>query len=187
MYLRDAHFEVLTVDIHCGMRNLIFAWLHMSVPYSNSIKDNIRVLHRVHVIDQFINIIFSGTIVYYSSLFIGSVRFTTTEYARNKVSDDSSVIFKIGSKENFSRIRRIFTVNSGEPIICMDVISQTVSFECTTATDVFSYPYIETVILIMEDNRIFISADNIVEKCVFYERTNNCCTFYRLPNLKHSS
>ena len=81
MYLRDSHFEVMTGDIHCGMRNLMSTWLHMSDPYSNSIKDNIRVLHRVHVVDQFINIIFSGVIVYHSTLFIGSVRFTTTEYA----------------------------------------------------------------------------------------------------------
>ena len=167
MYLRDAHFEVMTDDIHCGMRNLMSTWLHMSDPYSNSIKDNIRVLHRVHVIDQFINIIFSSVIIYYSTFFIGSVRFTTTEYARNKVSDDSFIIFTIGSKENFGRIHRIFTVNSGEPIIYVDVISQTAPFECTTTTDVFSYPYIETGILNMEDNSIFISADIIVEKCVF--------------------
>ena len=187
MYLRDAHFEVITDDIHCEMRNLVSTWLHMSDPYSNSSKDNIRVLHLVHVIDQFINLIFSDVIVYYSTLFIGSVRFTIIDYARNKVSDDLSIIFKIGSKENFGRIRRIFTVNSGEPKVCLDVISQTIHFKCTTTTDVFSYPYIQTGILNMEDNSIFITTDNIVEKCVFYERTNNCCTFYRFPNLEHSS
>lgn len=187
MYLRDAHFEVIAGDIHYGLRTLISTWLHMSDLNFNSSKDNIRVLHRVHIIDQFINLIFSGVIIYYSTLFIGSVRFTTMDYARNKVSDDSSIIFKIGSEENFGRIRRIFTVNNGEPIICVDVISETVHFECKTTTDVFSYPYIQTGLFNMENNSIFIAAEDIVEKCVFYERTKNFCTFYRFPNLQHSS
>ena len=73
----------------------------MSDPYSNSLKGNMRVLHQVHVIDQFINLIFSDVVANYSTPFTGSVRFTTTDYARNEVSDDSSIILKIGSKENF--------------------------------------------------------------------------------------
>jgi hypothetical protein len=69
--------------------------------YSIISKECIRVLHPVTITDQLFNSILFGNIVYYSTAFIGRVPFTTSHYARNKVSDDSSIIFKRGLEESF--------------------------------------------------------------------------------------
>jgi hypothetical protein len=187
MYLRDACFELMDVDIHMGLRELISPWLHTSCSYSDSSKDSVRALHPIIIVDQIYNSIFRGDIVYYSTMFIGKVRFTTTDYARNKVSDDSSIIFKTSSKERFGRIRRIFTVNGAVPMFYIDLLSETKDFECMTSTDAYTYSNIETGSFGEERNTAFISAGDIVEKCVFYERNNRVCTFYRFPNLEECS
>jgi hypothetical protein len=187
MYLRDTCFEVMKVDMHMGIRKLISSWLH--IPDSNSIlsKNNVRVLHPVEITDQLFNSIFSDDIVYYSTVYIGRVRFTISHHARNKVTDDSSIISKTGFDENFGRIRRIFTVNGGYPMFYVDVISKMIHFECTITTDTYSYPYIQTGSFDEDTNCIFISAYDIVEKCVFFERSDKVCTFYKFPNLEGCS
>jgi len=187
MYLRDTCFQVIQGDMHSGLRDLTSSWLHIS--YSNSIspENYIRVLHLINIIDQLFNTIFSGNIIYYSTAFIGRVRFTTTDYVRNKVTDDSSIIFKIGSKDNFGRIRRIFTVNNAQPLFYVDVISKMIDFQCETSTDRYSYSNIQTGSLDDEPNSVFINVNDIVQKCVFFERENKLCTFYRFPNLEESS
>ncbi|CAF4361359.1 unnamed protein product, partial [Rotaria sp. Silwood2] len=98
-------------------------------PLHKFAKDSVRALHPVETNDQTLNSIFPGKIVYYSTAFIGQVRFTTSHYARNKVSDDSSIIFKTGSKENFGRIRRIFTVNGAEPMFYVDTLPSMTAFK----------------------------------------------------------
>ncbi|CAM4984884.1 unnamed protein product [Rotaria socialis] len=167
MYLRDACSEAANANMHKGLKKLITTWLHMRDAYNISSKDCVRVLHPVKITDQFFDSIFSGDIVYYSTAYIGQVRFTTVQHAREKVSDDAAILFKDGLKENFGRIRRIFTVNSGEPILYVDVISKMLHFECATSSDVYSYSYIQTGLLDEQKNSIFISATNIVEKTQF--------------------
>ena len=120
------------IDMNVEIRNLISPWLHMKSLNSIISKDSIRILHPVEIVDHFFNSIFPGDIKYYSTAFIGKVRFTTSRYARNKVSDDSSIIFKVNQEESFGRIRRIFTVNDENPIFYVDVISDNVNFQCKT-------------------------------------------------------
>jgi len=187
MYLRDACFQIIHVDMHLGLRKLTSSWLHMSCPDSVPSKDCVRTLHPLKITDQLFSSIFSGDIIYYSTAFIGQVRFTTTSYAHNKVADDSSIVFKTGLEEIFGRIRRIFRVNDAEPIFYVDVISKMADFECNTTTDVYSYSHIQTGTFNQETNAVFISAKEIVEKCVFYERNNAVCTCYKFPNLEQCS
>ena len=64
----------------------------------------------------------------------------------------------------------------------IDLISKMDDFDRTTNTEAYTYFNIETGSLGEEINSAFISAGDIVEKCVFYERNNRVCTFYRFPN-----
>ena len=187
MYLRDACFELTNTDMHLNLRKLVSSWLHTSYADCVSSDNSVHALHPIKITDQFFNSIFRGDIVYYSTVFIGRVRFTTTHYAKNKVSDDSCIIFKTGVDESFGRIRRIFTINGAEPLFYVDVVSDMVDFDCSTNTDVYSYSHIRTGSLDENTNSVFVSAANIVEKCVFYERNNKMCTFYRFPNLEQCS
>jgi hypothetical protein len=187
MYLRHACYELIDVDMNLDFFKLVTSWLHMNQSSSASTNDRIRALHPVKIIDQFFNSVFMGDIVYYSTAFIRRVRFTTTHYARNKVSDDSSIIFKVGSKESFGRIHRIFTVNGGEPMFYVGVILKMNDFECTTDTHTYSYSQIQTGSFEEGTNSVFIGGNDIVEKCVFYERNNKVCTFYRFPNSQECS
>jgi hypothetical protein len=183
MYLQDACCEVINADMHLGLRQITSSWLHMSSSNTVSFNESVRALHSIKMNDQFFNSIFRGNIIYYSTAFIDRVRFTTTHYAKNKVSNDSSIIFKSGNEESFGRIRRIFTVNGSEPMFYVDVISKMVDFQCSTNTHVYSYPNIRTGSFDQNTNSVFISAIDIIEKCVFYQRNNRVYTFYRFPNL----
>lgn len=187
MYLRDACYGLMDVDMHHGLRELSSSWLHMTSSDAASLKGSVTTLHQAHITDPFLNSIFRGNIVYYSTAFIGRVRFTTTQYARDKVTDDSSIVFKTGTDESFGRIRRIFRVNDAKPVFYVDVISHMADFECATPTDVYSCSDIQTGVFEKGQSSVFVDASDIIEKCVFFQRDNGKCTFYRFPNLQECS
>lgn len=187
IYLRDAYIEILDGKMHKGLQQLASNWLNLSASEFLPFKNVIRVLHPVSIKDASFSFIFSGNIEYYSTVFIGRVRFTTTAYARGKVADDASIVFKTGSTENFGRIRRIFTVDKKEPILYVTVMSTPLEFQSSTNNNTYSYSNIVTDTLDENSNNIFVSASDIIEKCVFYERHNKICTFYKYPNLAESS
>ena len=95
MYLRDACYRLMDIDMHHGLREISSSWLHMTSSNSGSSKDNVTTLHQLRITDPFLNSIFRGDIVCYATAFIGQVRFTTTKYAWHKVTDDSSMILKL--------------------------------------------------------------------------------------------
>lgn len=186
-HLRDACFKITHDEMNYKLRNLLSNWLNMSIFTCTSRMDLVRPLHSVKYTDETINTIFPGTIIYYSTVIIGRVRFTTTDYARNKAADDSSIFFQTGSELSFGRIRRIFTVNDAQPIFHVDVIPNMVNFKCSSLNDTYSYSDIQSGSYDEQSTSVFISSSNIIEKCVFFERPNKYCTFYRFPNLQESS
>ena len=148
---------------------------------------HIRLLHRLKFDNVLIKSMFRGEITYYSTAFTGHVRFTTSDQARNKVIDDSNIIFKINSAENFERIRHIFKVNDGQPVFYVDVIPSMFDFRCATSTNTYQYSNIRTGSYAAGMNSVFISGEQIVEKCVLYESDHQTYTFFRFPNLQESS
>jgi hypothetical protein len=187
MYLRDACFELMVTDMPSSLRDLVSSWLDVQPTDSTSPINNIRVLHPLKSADALLESMFRGKTVCYSTAFIGKVRFTTSDLARNKVIDDSSIIFKTGNEENFGRIRRIFKVNDGDPVFYVDAISIMADFRFTASGIIYQYSNIQTGSHTRGTNSVFISGEHIVEKCVFYERDNKVCTFFRFPNLQESS
>ncbi len=85
-------------------------------------------------------------------------------------------MFKTGSKESFDRIRRIFVANSAEPVFYLGVISNMISLEVSSATNVYSYSGIQTGIFDEETNSLFT-----IEKCVLYEHSNRIVPFIDFP------
>ena len=187
MYLRDACYGLMDVDMHRGLRELSSLWLHMTPSNSASLVDAVTTLHPARINDPFLSSVFRGDIVYYSTAFIRRIRFTTTQYAQDKVTDDSSIVFKTGSSESFGRIRRIFRVNDAKPIFYVDVMSEILDFQCATPTAVYSSPAIQTGVFTEGQGSVFIDESEIIEKCVFYQRADDTCTFYRFPSLQECS
>ena len=144
MYLRDACFEVMNIDMHPDLRELSLSWLDMKLGCSVPPNIHVRVLHAIKVTDRSLNTIFRGDITYYSTACIGQTRFTTTTQAKNKVADDSCIMFRDDSRQSFGRIRRIFTVNDREPLFYIDTMLAVIDFQCTTSTNIYHYPYICT-------------------------------------------
>lgn len=185
--LRDACFQAIHTNMPTGIRTLTLSWLHMFDSKSAASKRRFRLLHPIQIGDESFNAIFNGNVLYYSTAFINQVRYTTVEYAEDKVSDDSSIIFKTGSTMSFGRIRRIFTVNNADPLFYIDVIPEMSEFRCGSEPEVYLYPYIQTGSITDGLNQVFIDSQNIVEKCVFFPRPDGTCTFYRFPNLTECS
>jgi len=170
-----------------NLRGLVSSWLDLRRMASISSINDIRVLHPCKSDNALLKTIFRGKLVYYSTAYIGQVRYTTSNQARDKVIDDSNIIFKTSTEENFGRIRHIFTVNDGQPIFYIDTISNMANFRCATATNVYRYSNIRKGSYAEGMSTVFISGAQIVEKCVLYEHDNQMYTFFRFPNLQESS
>ena len=93
MYLRDACFELTTTDIPSSLHDLVSSWLGLQRTDFMSPYHHIRLLHRLKFDNVLIKSMFRGEITYYSTAFMGHVRFTTSDQTRNKVIDDSNIIF----------------------------------------------------------------------------------------------
>lgn len=187
VYLRDACFELTNIDMPFDVRALSSSWLGIQCWRSTSTIDQIRVLHPLTLQDPFLSSVFHGNIVFYSTAFVGHVRFTTTDYSKGKIADDSNIVFNVGSRNNFGRITRIFRVNDAEALFYVHTISESTAFQCTTSANSYQYPDICITSPSGDDSYVFISAKDIVEKCVYYQNTEAYCTFYRFPNLQESS
>ena len=103
--------------MHSGLRDLLLNLINNchSADQSSSL---IKPKHSLHFADPRISELFSGTGNFYSTVFIGRVRFTTSGYCRNKCANDSSILYRAGNVVHFGRIHRIFTVDGG------DILSQ---------------------------------------------------------------
>lgn len=186
MYLRDACFELTTTDIPSSLRSLISSWLKMEPCDLYSSGNHIRVLHSLDCEDPLLSSLFTGDITYYSTAFIGKVRFTTSDYAMNKVADDSNIVFKIGDEQSWGCIRRIFRVNHNEPVFYVAVAKNLVPFQCHTPGHVYNYANIQTGVYDEEPTNVFLTSKHVIEKCVRYERDDGVSTFFRYPSLQGS-
>jgi hypothetical protein len=187
MYLRDACFELTQAHMPFNLHVLSSTWLNLEPPSSVLPVDHIRVLHPLQLDNSVLKSTFRGDIENYSTAFVGRVRYTTLDYSNGKVSDDSNIVFKTGSKPNFGRIRRIFRVNKGETLFYVETVSNLSNFQCDESNNNYHYQNIRSGSFSDGTSNIFIPARDIVEKCVFYERDDKLCTFFRFPNLQGGS
>jgi hypothetical protein len=127
-------------------------------------------------------------IKFYQALNIGHMRLCTRAYSNAKIADDSNIVFRLNGNENFERIRSIFTVEDGEPLMLFVAHLSRVSPLVCAIDELENFTY--TRIQISSDmnwSYVLIQAKDFIEKSVLYESRNGQCFFFRFPNLIHCS
>ena len=172
--------------MHSGLRDFLLNLVNNchSADQSSSL---VKPKHSLHIADPRISELFSGTINFYSTVFIGRVRFTTSSYCRNKHADDSSILYRAGNEVRFGRIHRIFTVDDGDLLFQIFSLVSGFYFNYETEDEQYEYEAIEMGIISSGSTICIIKAHQIIEKCVFYLQSNGYATFIRFPNLVESS
>lgn len=148
----------------------------------------VQTHHKVRTEDASVRRLFPHALInYYQTLNLGRVRLCTRSYSHEKIADDSNIVFRLNGNEKFGRIRAIVTVDGRQPLMFVAHLSNVLPLVCRIDTsETFSYPGIQTG-LDLHWSFVLINIDDFVEKCVYFERSNSCCTFFRFPNLTHCS
>jgi hypothetical protein len=186
LYLRDACFHLNDPQMHYSLHAFLSGLInnHRTVEQSSSF---VQPRHLLNISDPRITELFSGTITFYSTVFIGRVRFTTSDYCHKKISDDSSIVYRAGKENHFGRIHRIFTINGGDVLFQVFSLASSTHFTCETTDEKFYYDEIQMGMIASGTITCVIKADQILEKCVFYLQSSGYATFVRFPNLEESS
>lgn len=186
LYLRMACFHLGDPDMHSCLRDFLLNLI-------NNCRSNdqssllIKPRHSLSVNDPRISELFLGTVRFYSTVFIGQVKFTTSSYCRGKVVDDSSILYRAGNQVHFGRIHRIFTVDDGDVLFQIFSLASDGTFNCETEDGQYEFEDIRMGRISSGTNICIIKAHQIIEKCVFYLQSNDYATFIRFPNLVESS
>lgn len=186
LYLRDACFHLLDPEMCFSMRKFLLTLIN-NCHTSDQSSSCIEPKHRLKVSDPRISELFFGKIQFYSTVFIGKIRFTTSKYCRNKKTDDSTIVYKVGNEVHFGRIHRIFTVDDGDVLFQIFSLASHTHFTCETVEEQYDYDEIQMGVISSGTNTCIIKAKQIIEKCVFYLQPNGHITFIRFPNLIESS
>jgi len=186
LYLRDACFHLTDPEMDYSMHEFLSTLInnHHTVEQPSSL---VHARHLLDISDPRISLLFSGTITFYSTVFIGRIRFTTSKYCHKKLSDDSSIVYRAGKDIHFGHIHRIFTVDGGDALFEIFTLASSTHFTCETADGQFYYDEIQMSMIASGTTTCIIKADRSTEKCVFYLQRNSYATFVRFPNLEKSS
>lgn len=187
--LREAHHHLMNPEMDHRLVHLAQSWISRRCKHTAD-QPMYRVIHKSQQTDQAVCLAFNMTsVLFYSSAYIGLVRFTTWRYACGKATDDSHIVFRSDKRNLFGRISHIFTIsNSVEPMFKVQTLSQPTSLEYFIDEDtVADFDEIQTGHL-NEENYRFVRPTDILEKCVsFYHRTNKTWSIMKFPNLEESS
>ncbi|CAF2083284.1 unnamed protein product [Rotaria magnacalcarata] len=186
LYLRDAHLHLRDPEICASLGKFLLSLINNCHTADQS-SPLIKVQHLLNISDPRITELFSGAVQFYSSVFIGRIRLTTSNYSRKKNPDDSSIVYRAGDEVHYGRIDRIFTVDGGDVLFQIFSLASSTHFTCETADEEYDYNEIEMGMISAGTTTCIIKAKQIIEKCVFYLQPNSYATFVRFPNLVESS
>ncbi|CAF2155936.1 unnamed protein product [Rotaria magnacalcarata] len=186
LYLRDAHLHLRDPEICASLGKFLLSLINNCHTADQS-SPLIKVQHLLNISDPRITELFSGAVQFYSSVFIGRIRLTTSNYSRKKNADDSSIVYRAGDEVHYGRIDRIFTVDGGDVLFQIFSLASSTHFTCETADEEYDYNEIEMGMISAGTTTCIIKAKQIIEKCVFYLQPNSYATFVRFPNLVESS
>lgn len=184
--LKEAYFHLKDPEMHYSLHKFLLKLMN-NYEITNESSFLVQPCHPSSISDARISAIFCGTIKFYSTAYIGQVRFTTSSYSRNKCADDSSIVYQTGNEIHFGRIHRIFTVDGGDVLFQIFTLASPTHFICETSNEKFYYDEIEMGMVSSRTTTCIITAHQIIEKCVFYLKPNGYATFIRFPNLVESS
>ena len=119
--------------------------------------------------DSAVRALFSqSNLQYFSILHIRGTRLTTRAYAHGKTSDDSNILFPLNGIESFGRIRSIFTVNGGSPILFVaNLLNVTPLVYCIDSSTTYEYPGIQTASKHIS-SFVLVDVKDFIEKPTFF-------------------
>ena len=187
--LREARYHLMDPDIDWRLVGLIRTWLSRRRKQDND-QPMFKLIHRSRHVDQDICLVFNtSTITFYSTAFIGHVRFTTWKYANGKATDDSCIMFRSAQTRVFGRISSIFTIDERtEPVFKFELLTNTEPLEHYIGdTTIDEFTSIKNGTL-DDPNCSLVRAHDILKKCVSFQcDSTNSFTLMRFANLDESS
>ena len=187
--LREAHYHLMDPDIDWRLVGLIRTWLSRRCKQDNG-QPIFKLIHRSRHVDQDVCLVFNtSAITFYSTAFIGHVRFTTWKYANGKATDDSCIMFRSSQTRMFGRISSIFKVDERtKPVFKIQVLTNTKPLEYYIGDDTIDeFTSIQNGSL-DDANYSLVRAHDILEKCVSFQcESTKTFTLMRFPNLDESS
>ena len=159
IYLREACFHLNEFEIYSPLRKFLSNFIN-NCTAENLLSSVVQPRHSLTITDLRISELFSGTIKYYSTFYMGQVRFTTSGLCRNKLADDSSIVSQTGSEVHFGRIHRIFSVNDGDLLLQIFTLVLLYLFKCETANERYECDGIETGMICSGTNTYICKTNN---------------------------
>ena len=151
-------------------------------------KKRLELKHLCKQEDSSVRLLFpSEQLQFFKVLHFDECRLCIRSYSHGKKSDDSNILFYLNGREQFGRIRAIFTVNGEHPLMYVAYFQDELPLICPIDT---SNNLEFTGIQLSATTKWSYSLtdiDNFIEKTVFFESSDRKTSFYRFPNLTHSS
>jgi len=156
--------------------------------YRHLKNQNFKVKHQQKKEDPGVRRLFPGEkLEFYNTLHIDLLRLSTRSYSHNKTTDDSNILFLLNGNMSFGRIRSIFTVNGGEPLLFVaHLLHVSPLIYPLDRSSKFEYSGIHKAST-TNWSFLLINIKDFVEKTVLFESPDRQHYFFRFPNLVHSS
>lgn len=154
---------------------------------NDSNSQTIKTAHSIRAKAAHISSQFSAPLHFASVLFINSIRFTTSAYSKEKLYDDSSILFIHDSEIRFGRISHIFTVDGGSVHLEVHTLSMSSPLTYGDTAQPFTLPNIQSSTIKLSERKVIIQPDQVIEKCACFVESLDKTTFIRFPNLEESS
>ena len=128
----------------------------------------------------------SARLDFFKVLYLNDCRLCTSSYSHGKTTDDSNILFPLNGNERFGRIRAIFTINGGHPMLFVAHLGGGLPLVCALEQSHVEFPGIR-IASSTEWSYTLTDIDAFLEKTVYWEDLHGNSSFYRFPNLIHSS
>ncbi len=149
---------------------------------------NLKLRHQQKKEDSAVRRFFPhANLHFYNTLHINNLRLSTRSYSNQKTTDDSNILFLLYGNTCFGRIRSIFTVDGGQPVLFVAYLLDVSPLVCPVDDSTkFEYSGVQKAST-TKWSFVLINVEDFVEKTVFFDNPSRQCYFFRFPNLVHSS
>ena len=155
--------------------------------YYTSTSTKTQVMHPSPARDRISTIFSDQNLRFFSSCKTGHIRYTSVDYAKSKVADDSAVLFRLNDELHFGLITSIFTDADNDIMLELWPISNATELNIVTNGQNIHVPSIQEGSLETNNNFYYIPINDIIEKCVYWRQKFTKVVFFRFPNLEESS
>ena len=161
--IRHSNTSTVNTDLAAFLSSKLIPFHH----FPN--HEDLRVHHNCKKEDSAVRALFpQSNLQYFSVLHIRGTCLTTRAYAHGKTSDDSNILFPLNGIKSFCRIRSIFTVNGGSPIVFVaNLLNVTPLVYCIDSSTTYEYPGIQMASKYIS-SFVLVDVKNFIEKPDFF-------------------